>query len=259
MKAQRPKLNLIQPHCLLLVVLLITSVWARSALASSDTISIKHATGHWPPYSMDLTKEDPGIDIDLVREITRRTGIEIFQKKCSFKRCLAEGEVGGVDIVTGLGYTDERARYLDYIQTPYSNVNVEFYVRKGDADLIQNYEDLYQLKVGRVVKSHYFEPFNSDNKIQSYEASEESILLLMLANKRLDVIIGTNPNLDYEALKLGLDGQFETTVYSPSSDVTLHLAFSRKSPFVNLKPEFERVLKEILKDGTLDEIHAKYK
>lgn len=220
---------------------------------------LKHAAGHWPPYSLTNEKPYSGIDLDLVSELSKRTGLTTELKRCSFKRCLAEGEAGGVDIVTGIAHTEERARYLEYMSLPYSMVEVTFYVRKGDANLIQSYQDLYQHKVGRVVKSHYFEPFNSDEKIDSYEASEESILLLMLANNRLDVIIGTNPNLSYEALKLGLNDKFEPASYSPNHKVPVYLAFSKKSPHLAELLKFEQALGTMLEDGTLTDIHARYK
>lgn len=236
--------------------LIALSIFSFPALASEHLSAV---ASEWPPYALTKTKPYSGIDMDLTHIIGQRLGQKIELKRCSFKRCLAETEVGSVDIISGIAKNKEREQYLTYTDTPYSHVEVVFLVRKGEASLVQNYEDLYKFKVGTVVKSEYFEPFNSDPKINRYQVSEEAILLHMLANKRIDVIIGTNPNIDYQTLKLGYSDKFETVEYNTGVSVPIYYAISKKSPHTSKIGQIDQIIKELIADGQMERIHSKYK
>ncbi|OMH27155.1 ABC transporter substrate-binding protein [Motiliproteus sp. MSK22-1] len=217
------------------------------------------AVANWHPFSIGERPPFSGIDIDIAKIVASELGLTLKLRYCPFERCLVEMKHGVIDVQSGVAFNEERAKYLDYINRPYAQVSVVFYVAKNNKRRLRTYSDLYRLRVGAVSASHYFEPFNSDQKIRKTEVYQESILPPMLKRGRIDAMIGTNPNLDYEILRAGYKGDFEKAVYDPDESVNIYFSISKKSPIRYLKPKIEALLKRLDEDGTINRIHDKYR
>ena len=88
--------------------------------------------------------------------------------------------------------------------------------------------------------------------------STEVQLLHMLALARIDITIGTDPNISYDIARLGYREQLEATAWQPSKKTELFIAFSRKSPALGLSRRIEETLRQWLSDGTVDRIIRAY-
>ncbi len=242
--------------CICLAVLLF--LFQRPSLSSEEIL--RFPVTDWQPFSIGKEPPYAGIDVDVARVIAQRMQLTLELYACPFKRCLKQIEVGTLDMMSGVAFNEERATYMDYIrETPYGQVSVAFYVRTGQADQVSSYEDLGKHTIGMVRGSHYFERFNSDEMLRKYKAPTEAFLLPMLAGGRLGVIIGTNPNLDYQILQGGYKGQFEEARFNPQIQVPIYFAISNKSPLRKYKDKFHRILEDMKNDGTLENIYAKYR
>ncbi len=219
---------------------------------------IRYGISHWPPYGLTEQTQITGIDYDVSQEISKRLGIELDYRVCPFKRCLQEMENGQLDLLAGIARNPEREKYMAYTETPYSAVAVVFYVRKGEASRLATYEDLYEMRVGYVSKSHYFEPFNSDAKVPKVDVDKERRLLPMLHSGRIDTYVGTDPNASYEVLTMGYKDKLEKAPFNPKKEVPIHFATSRKSKYVALVSRISEIIFDMHEDGTIREIHAKY-
>jgi polar amino acid transport system substrate-binding protein len=133
------------------------------------------------------------------------------------------------------------------------------YTRKGKGGMIQSYSDLYGPSVGYSINSVYFELFDSDMQIKKTGLSTEAQLLQVLALGRIDIIIGTDPNISYEVARLGYRGILEPTAYQPTQKTELFIAISRKSPAISKVKEIEQTLLRLMKDGTIDKITSSYR
>lgn len=243
-------------------LLMISLVFLATYAQAQDTArhTLRFPVTDWQPFTIGKEAPFGGIDVDIAREIAERLNFKLELRACPFRRCLRLAEMGAIDMMSGVAFNEERAQYLDYLKDrPYGRVAVAFYVRTGQADLISSYDDLKEHLVGMVRGSHYFAPFNTDETVRKYQAPTEVALLPMLAGQRLDVIVGTNPNLDYQILKAGYKGKFEAADYDPKQEVPIYFALSRNSPLQGYKRKIEIVFDEMRADGTLEAIYSRYK
>jgi len=166
---------------------------------------------------------------------------------------------GQVDMITGVAYSSERAVYMAYVPTSYAAVQPVFYSRKGRGSLVKTYEDLRGKSIGQSIRSLYFEPYNSDTSLNKVDLSTEPQIIKMLALGRLDLAIGTDPNIAWDIAQLGLRDSLEHTAYTPSAKTELFIAFSRKSKALGLIDAMNAAIVRMKKDGTIDAIIASYR
>ena len=99
-----------------LLILLLLAPLCRA----DEVAPLRVMTDLWPPFRM--LKEDgqlQGLDIDLLNELSRRTGMRFDVQRAPWARGLAALEQGTADMMTGLAKTPERERYIRYLDAPY--------------------------------------------------------------------------------------------------------------------------------------------
>ena len=237
--------------------LLIFSTWS---LGQDPRIVM--VTEEWPPFRINDESSPSGfrgIDIDIVNTLSEKLGIKIEIQRHPWARALELMRSGQADLIAGAARTTERESFIYFIPISYSAVRPIFYTLKGKGSQIQSYQDLYGPSVGYSLNSAYFEPFDSDAKIKKMGLSTESQLLKVLALKRLDMIIGTDPNITYDVARLGYQEVLEPTAYQPPDKIELFVALSRKSPVMAQARDIELALGTMLSDGTINEIMKKYR
>jgi len=215
----------------------------------------------WPPFRIaDETSEYQysGIDIDLLREITKRLNMTFKIKRLPWARCLEFMESGKADVITGLAYTPQRTQYIRYSEIPYYIAFPAFYLQKGRGHLVKRYEDLYQYTIGYSINSAYFEPFNSDTALKKFGVSTEKQLIKMLVHGHLDVIIGTDCNIEHDIAKLEAKGKIEKAHYMPDKKIKLYVGISTKSKFLKQYHRLNRIIKELVEKGEIDKIAESY-
>jgi polar amino acid transport system substrate-binding protein len=226
---------------------------------ADDKPVVQFAASIWEPFMIPNGEVQKGIDFEIALKLAEELGMEILPRECPFKRCLLEMAKGRLDLQSGIAFNEERAAYMVYLQPPYSEVSARFYTRKGESDILKTYDDLNHLRVGLVSKSHYFEPFNSDDGLQKYEVPKEEMLFPLLEKGRIDVIIGTSPNLEYQIKKYGHKGKFEPAAYDPNKVIPLYFAISKKSPLLHFAEDLGDVLQRFEHDGVMAEIEKNYR
>lgn len=216
----------------------------------------------WPPFRIEDNGSPhgfKGLDIEILNEISKKLKIQIQIKRSPWARSLANLKSGDSDIITGVAYTEERAEYINYAEPSYYSVSPVFYVQKGRGHLIKNYNDLYSYSIGQSIKSAYFEPFNSDQKLKKVELSSETQLIKMLLLGRVDVIIGTNPNLSYDLMEEKAGSKVEQVFYKPDKGTKLYIGISKKSPLSLRINEIEKVISDMVTENRINKIMTKYR
>ena len=216
------------------------------------------ATDEWPPFRIiNKSQAFEGFDIDLLEAISNNTDLTFKVKRYPWARALKHLQHHKVDMMTGLAYTKERALYINYVPFPYFVCKPAFYIQKSLNKDIITYQDLYQYKIGFVLNSAYFEPFNSDKKIRRHAVATEGQLLKMAVKGRLDVFVGTDCQVDYEITKKGLWDTFSKASYQPADSVKLFLGVAMNTnPSVVMK--LSHALIELDNSGQLQQIKNKY-
>ncbi len=168
-------------------------------------------------------------------------------------------KAGQVDMITGIAWTAERSVFMEYVPTSYYTVQPILYTQKGKGASIKTYGDLTGKSIGQSKNSAYFEPYNSDAALQKINLSTEIQIIQMLALNRLDIAIGTDPNISWDISRLGYGTVLEPTAFRPPVKTDLFIAFSKKSPVAALAPRFDEAVRRMLADGTIERIADKYR
>ncbi len=245
----------------LAIVLCMAALASIGAQASQATTLIM-VTEVWPPFRMDDASSPSGftgIDIDLCLALEKRLGIRIDIQRVPWARALDMMRSGQADLITGIARTSERELFLHYLPTSYSVVRPMFFAPKGQGGLVRSYEELYGKSIGLSTHSAYFPRFNVDAGLNKQSLSTETQILQMLALKRIDLAIGTDPNLSWDIARLGLRDAVEPTAWQPEERTELYLALSRKSSAVNLVERMDAVLRAMIADGSIAAIQAAYR
>jgi polar amino acid transport system substrate-binding protein len=219
-------------------------------------------TEHWPPFRINDENSPSGfreIDIDIAQKLSESLGKPIEIQRHPWARSLEQMRSGQADMITGIAHTPERESFMYYIPVSYYAVRPVFYTQKGKGHLIQSYQDLHGPSVGYSLNSAYFKPFDSDSQIKKVGLSTENQLLQVLALGRMDVIIGTEPNISYDIARLGYRSVLEQTAYQPPDKTDLFIALSRKSPVMDLSQKIEDALRLLITNGAIDKIINTYR
>ena len=216
------------------------------------------ATDDWPPFRISEGDTFVGLDLDLINEIARRSNAELQVAKMPWGRALTEMQSGGVDVMTGLAFRSDRAKYIAYTDTPYFKCTTAFYTLKGLADEIRVYDDLGKHQVGYVLHSAYFDRFDSDTDLDKVGVAQEQILIDMLMNRRFGVMIGTDCQVDYLIKRQGFAEKIEKAPYNPGNSVDLYLGVSRASDWFSRLDELNQVLKDLVDEGFVDKVAENY-
>ncbi|MFV0423234.1 substrate-binding periplasmic protein [Oleidesulfovibrio sp.] len=212
----------------------------------------------WVPYRFVSDGTMSGVDFDLWAELGERLSFEVEFQHTPWNRSLAQMRQGRGDAMSGLARTSEQEKYIYYVEPPYSSCSTVFYTKKGNGAQIKAYSDLMGKQVGFVLGSAYYPLFDSDGSLNKIGvATEEQLLKMMLAG-RVDVMIGTDCQVDYELIKQGFSKELEKTAFNPGNRVDLYLGISRFSKMYRAIPTFENVMREMQADGTLQRINDKY-
>jgi len=219
-------------------------------------------TDTWPPFRMEETSFGTikdGIDFQVIRRIGEELGLELEIQYHPWARALELLRVGRADLMTGVAYSPERDEYLLYVPTPYAAVRPALYTRAGMASTVRSYGDLAGKTIGQSAASVYFEPYDSDGSLDKLNLQYEEQLLRMLVLGRVDVVVGTEPNIGWDASRLGLSGLVEPALYEPEGRTELFIVVSERSPLGSRSAEIDAVIRRMLASGEIDAIMAAYR
>lgn len=250
---------------LLLPVFLLISVSVNAHVLNTDHDhdhrhgALRVTFSVWEPFAIEGPDgQQRGIDRAIMTEVASRLGLELQPQACPWRRCLKMLEIGDIDIMTSIAYTAERAEYAYYIKPAYSRVTPVFYYNRKSPVTIANYSDLSELTLGAVVDSRYFEPFDSDTSLEKFEATSEILLIRMLAAQRVDAIVGSDANADYQIRRAGLGNIIAKAPYRTGNRNEIHLAVSRNSSLMTRLEQISQIMTDLHTEGFIARVHQDY-
>ncbi|MFI8482523.1 substrate-binding periplasmic protein [Pseudomonas sp. NPDC078700] len=218
--------------------------------AAAESLSLKVMTDVWPPFRM-LTNNGKlyGLDIDLLHEVEQRSGYRLVVERAPWARGLAALQSGRADMMAGLAKTPERERYINYLEPAYMACAPRIYVAPDSAPLLTTYQQLAGLRIGYVLDSAYFEPFDSDKSLNKVAVNNESQLLGMLARGRIQAFVGTDCQVDHELRDPSKAKLIAKAAYKPASHTKLYLGFSRVGDHAAAVERITQVLQQLRAEG----------
>ncbi len=205
-------------------------------------------------YFDEDTKELTGFDVEVVRELGKRLGLEIEFKTMEFDGLLPALRNGQIDVAANdFTITEERLEKFDFT-IPIKHSFGSAIVREDGSSNIETVEDLTGKKVGGSATSNYSEFARSQGaEVVVYTGSDT--VLPEIVNGRVDatlndylVLIQHLKQFNKPGLKLAENVKFEPNVGA--------IVMQKDSP--ELKEQLDTVLQEMIDDGTVKEIALEF-
>ena len=243
-----------------LSVLAALALASTAAFAADDCAKIT-ATGH-PQYPVIAFKQGDalvGAAPMLVETIAKKLNVPLESKFMgNWGDAQAAARDGTADMIFGIYYNDERAKYLDYVQPAFMYDDVAVFVAKGKGFPFKNQEDLIGKKGVTNQGESYgteFDAFMNDKLDVARADGIEAAFKELLSGKADYLIAGYYPGLA-EAAKDGIKDQVEVMDQALLT-AEMFVAFSKKSPCTALADKFGQAITEMTTDGSFDAILAK--
>ena len=221
----------------------------------ADQISIVSDTAYAPFEFRDSDQEYKGIDVDIIKEVAKRKNWDYKMKFPGFDAAVNAVQSGQADaIMAGMTATEERKKVFTMSDTYYDTKVV---VATKKQNKVSSYKELKGKKVG-VKNGTAAQRFLTENQSKyGYEITTFDTGDLMnnsLNTGAIYAMMDDKPVIEY-AINQGQDLRIEMDGESVGS-----FAFGVKkgSKYEYLIEDFNQALADMKKDGTLEQIIAKW-
>jgi polar amino acid transport system substrate-binding protein len=226
-----------------------------AAFAAEECTKIT-ATGH-PHYPVLAYRDGDaivGAVPALVTAIAKQINVPLESKYTgSWAEAQAAARDGKADMIFGIYYNDERAKYLDYVQPAFMYDDVAIFVPKGKAFPFKSQDDLIGKKGVTNEGESYGDAFDTFMKEKLDVTRTDGIgeAFKMLLDGKADYLIaGYHPGLA-EASEDGLKDKVEVLDQALLS-AEMFVAFSKKSPCRSLAEKFGQGITEMTTNDSFD-------
>lgn len=230
---------------------------APAAFAADECVKIT-ATGH-PQYPVIAFREGDalaGAAPALVETIAKQLKVPLESDFMgNWADAQAAARDGKADMIFGIYYNDERAKYLDYVQPAFMFDDVAIFVAKGKAFPFNGQDDLMGKKGVTNQGESYGTEFDAFIKDKLDVARVDGIddgFKELLEGRADYLIAGYYPGVA-EAAKAGVKDEIEVLDQAVVT-AEMFVAFSKKSPCTALAGKFGQAIAEMTTDGSFDKM-----
>jgi polar amino acid transport system substrate-binding protein len=251
---------------IMLVAVLVLSACAPKAPANKlDDIKAKGkmivgTSADYPPFEFKDEQDNfAGFDMDLIREIGKRMGVEVEIQDMAFDSLIAAIEQGKVDVViAAMAPTEERLQKVDFSNTYHVQKN-SFLAAVGSTISFTDPMEAAQYKIG-VQTGTTLDDWVTDNLVDTgkipaenifrYERADQSILDLQAG--RIDIVLtDAGPAKEYAN-----NGQAQIILTAKLFETGENIAITKGE--AALKAEIDKVLQQLVDEGFVDQLAAQY-
>lgn len=202
-----------------------------------------------------------GTYVDIITTICKRMKVEPVFVQYPWPRAVIMVRDGKVDAIFPPLKTKEREEFLYFPTEPVSHTRNVIFARKVRNIKVKQMEDLQHLVVGINDQYSYGPRFdNYKNKLTLDISRTEEMQINKLTHQghiRMDVAAASEEAFKFLSSKLGQANDLE--VVYVLSEAPSYVAFSRAKPKnKKLAQDFSRILKQLRKEGVIQEINDRY-
>jgi len=219
---------------------------------SADTLKIG-TNANFPPFEyIDDSSNIVGFDIDLVNELTKRSGYDVEIVNMGFDGLIPALKSGKIDAaISGMSATEERKKAVDFTDPYFTTDNV--YLKRKDDDSIKALEDIKEkpvgVQLGTVQEARAGEVTSKSNPFKDPIAA-----IMALKGGKVDAVI-LDTSVAYGYLKQNPD--LVEFFKEPDGSDGFAIAFDKdKNP--EAVGKFNEALKAMKDDGAYDKLLEKY-
>jgi len=243
---------------ILCLSVLVALTFSGGAGYAADTCTKIVSTGH-PQYPAIAFKDGDsivGAAPALVEAIAKNLDIPLESKFMgAWSEAQAAARDGKADMIVGVYFNDERAKYLDYVQPAFVYDPVVVFVAKDRTFDFKGQDDLVGKKGATNKGESYGDKLDAFIKDKLDVARTDGIdeaLNNLVAGKADYVIAGYYPG-DAQLSVLGIEDKVEALEPALLS-AEMFVAFSKKSPCAALASKFGEGITEMTTDGSFNQI-----
>lgn len=211
----------------------------------------------YPPFSYRQDAEFYGVDIDLANALGKITGYEIEVLNVDFEQLIPALQNREIDfIASAMSITEDRAELVQFT-VPYYQAGQAFVKRRDNPVSIGNLEALAAYRIGSMNSTTGMQLIEEKlvntglmprKNLLIFRSNSEAITSLL--NEQIDFTVLDDAPARYFAANRPID-----IAYEHKTDEQYGLAFRKKSRQFD---RFNRALQEMITNGELDAILAKY-
>ena len=219
--------------------------------SEADNVIVMATSADFPPYEYYENDEIVGIDIDIMNAVCEKIGMELQPEDMSFDSVIGAAQTGKADIaMSGITITEDRKNMIDFT-IPYTSTAQSIIVVSGGD--IKTKSDLAGKKIGVQINTtgdtQVTEEFGDDavDRFQNGALAVES-----LKNGKIDCVV-----IDGEVAKALVDANEGLEIIADAYSIEEYAIAIQKGN-TELLNKINAALEELLADGTIDAIMAKY-
>ena len=213
----------------------------------------------YPPYeSVDKDGNFTGLDMDIIREVAKRMGVEAKIQDMGFDSLVASVQEKKVDVViAAMQGTPERAEKVDF-SIPYHMPKDGFLVAADSTLVINDPKDVAGKTIGvqtgtvqeKWVMNNLVTPgLTKEDQVFTYERVDDAARDLQ--NGRIEVLMILGEAAQSLADKMGLKMALLT-----DKTISAGQAIAMPKGETALKAEIDRIIGEMQSDGTIEKLQA---
>ncbi|MDX5980863.1 transporter substrate-binding domain-containing protein [Exiguobacterium profundum] len=197
-----------------------------------------------------------GFDVELMKEIAKRLDLEIEFKEMAFDNMLTSVQNGQIDVAANdISVTEDRKEKFAFSK-PYKYTYGTAIVRKSDLSGIESLEDLKGKKAAGEATTVFMDvarEYGAEEVI--YDNATNDQYLRDVSTGRTDVILN-----DYylQTLALAFFPEFDITIHPDIAYNPQEVAFLMDKENDELQEKIDRVLNEMLEDGTVKKLSEQF-
>jgi len=218
---------------------------------------ISFTTTDFPPYVIVEDGNISGLEVEIVRELCRRLGMEPDIEVFPWKRALLYVKEGTADGVLMPAYTEERAEYMYFTSESPVRERIAIMAKKGSGIKASSLDDIKGKAVGVVIGSSYGKAFDSFEGLKKDSSTGSEMLLKKLAGNRHPLVVCDEIVLKYLARKTGLC-EVETVLVLDENPQFIGFSKAPGKKGEDLTEKFSSAIRQMKEDGTLKKIESKY-
>lgn len=197
-----------------------------------------------------------GFDVELMKEVAKRLDFEIEFKEMAFDNMLTSVQNGQIDVAANdISVTEDRIEKFTFSK-PYKYTYGTGIVRKSDLSGIESLEDLKGKKAAGEATTIFMDvarEYGAEEVI--YDNATNDQYLRDVSTGRTDVILN-----DYylQTLALAFFPEFDITIHPDIAYNPQEIAFLMDKENDELQENIDRILDEMLEDGTVKELSEQF-
>lgn len=222
---------------------------SSSEKKQEEKIYIVGTNAEYPPFEYIENGKVSGLDADIIEEAAKRMGIKYQWSNINFDGLIPALQTKKLDmVIAGMSVTQERAKSVNF-SSPYLVSKVAFLGNK--ATPINGVENLVGKTFGAELGTTKEASARKikDSKVIPFAGNTAA--LIALKSQKVDAIV-----VDESVANSYLNGNSELMLIGFQEGEPKAVAFNKDD--TKLLEKFDKVLKEMLEDGTIDNLRKKY-